>query len=160
MELTSNCTYGSGRNIETVEDHQHASSSRSIDLDSTTEGNEEEELKWAAIERLPTFSRLRTSLFDLEGKKVMTDVTKLSALERHLFIEKMIKNVEKDNLRFLQKLRDRIDRVDVKLPTVEVRFKNLYVEAECQVVCGKPLPTLWNSIANMLSRASPPELST
>ncbi|KAL6957000.1 drug-responsive transcription factor pdr3, partial [Sarracenia purpurea var. burkii] len=98
-----------GRNIETVEDHQHASSSRSIDLDSTTEGNEEEELKWAAIERLPTFSRLRTSLFDLEGKKVMTDVTKLSALERHLFIEKMIKNVEKDNLRFLQKLRDRID---------------------------------------------------
>ncbi|KAL6970177.1 drug-responsive transcription factor pdr3 [Sarracenia purpurea var. burkii] len=85
------------------------------DWDSVPEGNtnEEDELKWAAIQRLPTFRRLRTSLFDsgnLEGKRVMTDVTKLPALERHLFIEKMIKNIEKDNLRFLQKLRDRIDR--------------------------------------------------
>ncbi|KAL6953886.1 hypothetical protein U1Q18_045063 [Sarracenia purpurea var. burkii] len=121
MELTSN---DSGRNIESVEDHQRAPSSfRSSDLDSnsTAEGNEEDELQWAAIQRLPTFRRLRTSLFDInggdgketaefEGKRVMTDVTELSALERHLFIEKMIKNIEKDNLRFLQKLRDRIDR--------------------------------------------------
>ncbi|KAL6966392.1 drug-responsive transcription factor pdr3, partial [Sarracenia purpurea var. burkii] len=109
MEQTSNCTYGSGRNIESIEHHQHASSSRSIGLDSTREGNEEEELQWAAIQRLPTFKRLRTSLFDLEGKRVMTDVTELPALERHLFIEKIIKNIEKDNLRFLQKLRERID---------------------------------------------------
>ncbi|KAL6953888.1 hypothetical protein U1Q18_045065 [Sarracenia purpurea var. burkii] len=151
--------------MESVEDHQHASSFRSSDLDSTAEGTEEEELQWAAIQRLPTYRRLRTSLFDIkggdenksaefEGKRVMTDVTELSALERHLFIEKMIKNIEKDNLRFLQKLRDRIDRVDVKLPTVEVRFKDLYVETECQVVSGKPLPTLWNSVANISSVGS------
>ena len=42
-------------------------------------------------------------------------------------------------------------RVGVKLPSVEVRYKNLSVEAECEVVDGKPLPTLWNSIASFLS---------
>ena len=42
-------------------------------------------------------------------------------------------------------------RVGVKLPTVEVRCKNLRVEAECQVVHGKPLPTLWNSVKSTVS---------
>jgi hypothetical protein len=42
-------------------------------------------------------------------------------------------------------------RVGMKLPTVEVRYKNLSVEAECEVVQGKPLPTLWNTIASFLS---------
>ncbi|CAL5017868.1 unnamed protein product [Urochloa decumbens] len=51
----------------------------------------------------------------------------------------------KDNLRLLQRIRDRMDRVDVQEPTIEVRFRDLSVEAECRVVKGKPLPTLWNS---------------
>lgn len=42
-------------------------------------------------------------------------------------------------------------RVGVKLPVVEVRYKNLYVEAECQLVHGKPFPTLWNATKSMLS---------
>ncbi|XP_021898918.1 LOW QUALITY PROTEIN: pleiotropic drug resistance protein 3-like [Carica papaya] len=41
--------------------------------------------------------------------------------------------------------------VGVELPTVEVRYKNLLVEAECEVVEGKPLPTLWNSLKRVLS---------
>ncbi|XP_050239633.1 pleiotropic drug resistance protein 3-like isoform X4 [Quercus robur] len=128
--------------------------------DSIIEEDEELELQWAAIERLPTFKRLRTSVFDIDhdngsgkefkGKRV-TDVTKLGAVERHLFIEKLIKHIENDNLRLLQKLRDRIDRVNVKLPTVEVRYTNLFVDAKCEVVQGKPLPTLWNSIMSPLS---------
>ncbi|KAI3770585.1 hypothetical protein L6452_01724 [Arctium lappa] len=113
---------------------------------------------WAAIDRLPTFERLRLSLFDEEngdghdvkGKKVV-DVTKLLAPERHMFIEKLIKHIENDNLQLLQKLRKRTDKVGVQLPTVEVRYKNLRVEAECEVVHGKPLPTLWNSLQSMLS---------
>ncbi|XP_047941583.1 pleiotropic drug resistance protein 3-like isoform X2 [Salvia hispanica] len=32
------------------------------------------------------------------------------------------------------------------IPAVEVRYKELRVEAECEVVKGKPLPTLWNSL--------------
>ncbi|CAN1217743.1 Pleiotropic drug resistance protein 3, partial [Linum perenne] len=38
------------------------------------------------------------------------------------------------------------NRIGVKLDKVEVRFRNVGVEAECNVVNGKPLPTLWNSL--------------
>ncbi|XP_050239632.1 pleiotropic drug resistance protein 3-like isoform X3 [Quercus robur] len=139
---------------------QHHASTLDAGGDSILEEDEELELQWAAIERLPTFKRLRTSVFDIDhdngsgkefkGKRV-TDVTKLGAVERYLFIEKLIKHIENDNLRLLQKLRDRIDRVNVKLPTVEVRYTNLFVDAKCEVVQGKPLPTLWNSIMSPLS---------
>lgn len=70
-------------------------------------------LQYAEIERLQTFDRLRSSFFDAGGddrrKKIM-DVTKLEAVERHAFIEKLIKNVENDNLQLLQKIRNRIDK--------------------------------------------------
>lgn len=157
MELTS-----VGRNIQQSPYHHRGSSFKSSHSDSIQEEDDELALQWAVIERLPTYKRLKTSLFDsnhhdngrssteFEGKRVI-DVTKLGALEQHLFIEKLIKHLENDNLRLLQKLRERIDRVGVKLPTVEVRYKNLSVEAECKVVQGKPLPTLWNCIASMLS---------
>ncbi|KAG8501168.1 hypothetical protein CXB51_003276 [Gossypium anomalum] len=69
----------------------------------------------------------------------VVDIKKLSADERH-----------KDNLRLLHKTRKRLDRVGVKLPTVEVRYRNLSVEAECDVVHGKPLPTLWNCLLSVL----------
>ncbi|KAI5417837.1 variant 2, ABC transporter G member 37, partial [Lathyrus oleraceus] len=67
------------------------------------------------------------------------------------FIDKLIKHIENDNLNLLQKLRERMERVNVKLPSVEVRYKNLNVEAECEVVQGKPLPTLWNSFSSLFS---------
>ncbi|XP_020254356.1 pleiotropic drug resistance protein 3-like [Asparagus officinalis] len=119
--------------------------------------DDEYELKWAAIERLSTVRRMRTSVLDQtvsgdeeQKEKKVVDVAKLGALERRLFVEKLIKHIENDNLRLLQKLRGRIDRVNVKLPTIEVRYKNLCVEAECEVVQGKPLPTLWNSVKGIL----------
>ncbi|KAF3339145.1 pleiotropic drug resistance protein 3-like protein [Carex littledalei] len=135
--------------------------------------NEEEELQqqWAAIERLPTYDRLRTSLFFQhqhvddqnsigkgEGKRkgekqvwVPVDVGQLRPVEMHHFIETQIKHIEQDNLRLLQKQRSRLDRVNMKQPTIEVRYKNLSVEAECEVVQGTPLPTLWNSLMSMIS---------
>ncbi|PPR91050.1 hypothetical protein GOBAR_AA29630 [Gossypium barbadense] len=77
----------------------------------------------------------------------MNTLTKLPPpLERHLFVDNLIKNIQADNFRLL---------VGVKLPTVEVRYKNLRVEAECDVVHGKPLPTLWNSLKTMISVCSP-----
>ncbi|KAL6964590.1 drug-responsive transcription factor pdr3 [Sarracenia purpurea var. burkii] len=88
------------------------------------EDDEEHALQWAAIERLPTFERLRSSLFhesngnpsrsvddEIEGKvRRVIDVTKIGALERHTFIDKLIKHIENDNLRLMQKLRKRIDK--------------------------------------------------
>ncbi|KAH6772588.1 pleiotropic drug resistance 9, partial [Perilla frutescens var. hirtella] len=110
--------------------------------------------QWAQIDRLPTYDRLRASLFDETGdgnggKKVI-DVAKLGAPERHMLIEKLIKHIEHDNLRLLQKVRKRMDRVGVKQPTIEVRYNNLSVAAECEVVYGKPLPTLWNSFKSLI----------
>ncbi|XP_059640099.1 pleiotropic drug resistance protein 3-like isoform X2 [Cornus florida] len=100
------------------------------------------------------------SLFDdddgensINGKqgKTVKDVTKLCPLQRQVFMEKLINHVEVDNGRLLLKMRERMDKVGVKLPTVEVRFMNLCVEAQCQVVHGKPLPTLWNSLKSIFS---------
>lgn len=41
--------------------------------------------------------------------------------------------------------------MDVKLPSIEVRYSKLSVEAECQVVEGKPMPTLWNAAKGAFS---------
>ena len=79
---------------------------------------DEQDLQWAEIERLPTFERLRSSLFDEydDGSRVdgagrqVVDVTKIGASERRMFIEKLIKHIENDNLRLLQKIRKRIDK--------------------------------------------------
>ncbi|XP_027333867.1 pleiotropic drug resistance protein 3-like isoform X1 [Abrus precatorius] len=132
------------------------------DADSFVEEDKELQSKWAAIEKLPTFKRIKTSFVDVsqeetastskeaDGKRVV-DVTKLGAVEKRLFIDRLIKHIENDNLQLLQKLRERMDRVNVKLPTVEVKYKNLNVGAECEVVQGKPLPTLWNSFSSLLS---------
>ena len=64
--------------------------------------------QWNAIERLPSFKRLRSSLID-RGVEVV-DVTKLGSLDRRIFVEKLIKHIENDNLRLLKKIRARIDK--------------------------------------------------
>lgn len=76
------------------------------------DGNEEIQLLWAAIERLPTFRRIQTSLIDDDDelKKRVVDVSKIGCEERRVFIDKLIKHIENDNLQLLQKLRERIDR--------------------------------------------------
>ncbi|XP_073525676.1 uncharacterized protein [Phyllobates terribilis] len=113
--------------------------------------------QWAELQRLPTYQRSRAFLFDDEengtntkGKRVI-DVTQLGPLDRHLFVERLLKQIEVDNLRLLRKLRKRIDKAGIKLPCIEVRYDNLCVEAKCKVVDGKPLPTLWNSLKDILS---------
>jgi hypothetical protein len=47
---------------------------------------------------------------DVKGGKRIINVAKLGAQERHMFIEKLIKHIENDNLRLLHKLRKRIDK--------------------------------------------------
>jgi len=42
-------------------------------------------------------------------------------------------------------------RVGMELPTIEVRYESLKVVAECEVVEGKALPTLWNTAKRVLS---------
>ena len=76
---------------------------------------DEDRLRWAAIERLPTFERLRKGIVEqvLDGGRVVrseVDVTKLRRSEKKMIIDGFLKLVEEDNEKFLRKLRDRIDR--------------------------------------------------
>ena len=73
------------------------------------EDDEECDPQWAAVDRLPTFERVTTALFDDKDGKRLVDITKLGAEERHLFIEKLIKHIENDNLRLLHRIRKRFD---------------------------------------------------
>lgn len=81
--------------------------------------DDEEALKWAAIEKLPTYDRLRTSIMqsfmepEIPGNKTEhkeVDVRKLDMNERQNFIDKLFKVAEEDNEKFLQKFRNRIEK--------------------------------------------------
>ncbi|GAB4850283.1 hypothetical protein Ancab_029581 [Ancistrocladus abbreviatus] len=83
---------------------------------------DEEALIWAALAKLPTYDRLRTSIMkspiessdrhgndrNLVHKQV--DVRKLEKGERTQLIDEMFKLAEEDNEKFLRKFRERIDR--------------------------------------------------
>jgi len=120
---------------------------------------DEEALKWAAIEKLPTYDRLRTSVFQTfaenETQKVHhreVDVRKLDLNDKQKFIDAIFKVAEEDNEKFLKKFRNRIDKVGIKLPTVEVRFEHLTIEADCYIG-SRALPTLPNSARNLAESA-------
>ncbi|CAN6201350.1 unnamed protein product [Urochloa humidicola] len=144
--------------------HPWAGSSRASSRGRVVD-DDEEALRWAAIERLPTYSRVRTAIFssaaadsadDDSGKQLMSsrevDVRKLGDGERQEFIERVFRVADEDNQRFLQKLRNRIDRVGIDLPTVEVRFEQLTVQAKCHVG-SRALPTLLNTARNIAEGA-------
>jgi hypothetical protein len=81
---------------------------------------DEEALKWAAIEKLPTYNRLRTSIIksfvdtEDQGNKMLqhkeVDVRKLDINERQNFIDKLFKVAEEDNEKYLKKFRQRVDK--------------------------------------------------
>ncbi|KAM0869667.1 hypothetical protein ACQ4PT_040497 [Festuca glaucescens] len=114
---------------------------------SGAESDDEEALRWAALERLPSFERLRTGILRSErrrGPGVEVDVRMLELTQRQAFVENVFKVAEEDNARFLKKLRARIDHAGIQIPTAEVRFRSLSVEAECHVG-DRMLPTLTNA---------------
>ena len=80
------------------------------------ENNDEEELMWAALERLPTYDRLRRGMLRQvtgSGRMVhgQVDITKLGPQEKKALMESVLKVAEQDNERFLHRLRNRIDRL-------------------------------------------------
>ncbi|XP_073317568.1 ABC transporter G family member 39-like [Primulina huaijiensis] len=116
--------------------------------------DDEEELRWAAIERLPTYDRMRkgvlTELIENgEVKASEIDVRKLGDDEKKLLMDKILKAVEDDYERFLQRLRSRIDRVGIDTPKIEIRYEHLSVDGDVYV--GKrALPTLINAAMNAI----------
>ncbi|XAR50472.1 hypothetical protein NMG60_11004809 [Bertholletia excelsa] len=124
--------------------------------------DDEEALKWAALEKLPTFDRLRKGLLkESLGAVNEVDVQKLGYEERKNLVERLVKIAEEDNEAFLLKLRDRIDShfhawllatspfFGIDLPTIEVRFDHVNVEAEAYVG-SRALPTFVTFFVNVL----------
>ncbi|KAB1204566.1 Pleiotropic drug resistance protein 1 [Morella rubra] len=117
---------------------------------SSREDNDEEALKWASLEKLPTFLRIRRGILaEAEGQAREIDIKNLGLLERKNLMERLVKIAEEDNENFLLKLKERIERVGLDIPTIEVRFEHLYVEAEAYVG-SRALPTIFNFCVNML----------
>jgi len=78
---------------------------------SSREEDDEEALKWAALEKLPTYNRLRKGLLTAShGVANEIDVSDLGIQERQKLLERLVKVAEEDNERFLLKLKERIDR--------------------------------------------------
>ncbi|XP_027926159.1 pleiotropic drug resistance protein 1-like [Vigna unguiculata] len=112
------------------------------------EEDDEEALKWAALEKLPTYNRLKKGLLITSNGEVKEiDVTDIGTQERKHVLERLVRDAEEDNEKFLLKLRERIDRVGISFPTIEARFEHLNVEAEAYVG-SRALPTFFNFIVN------------
>ncbi|XP_076952055.1 pleiotropic drug resistance protein 1-like isoform X2 [Bidens hawaiensis] len=98
---------------------------------SSREEDDEEALKWAAIEKLPTFDRLKKGLlFGSTGPSIEVDIDKLGAEDKKHLLDRLVKVADEDNDKFLLKLRHRLDRVGIELPTIEVKFEHVTVEAD------------------------------
>ncbi|KAL0437009.1 UNVERIFIED_CONTAM: Pleiotropic drug resistance protein 2 [Sesamum radiatum] len=80
------------------------------------------------------------------------DVTNLGTQDKKMLMESILKVVEDDNEKFLQRLRNRTDRVGIEIPKIEVRFQNLSIEGDAYVGT-RALPTLLNSTLNTLEAA-------
>ena len=80
---------------------------------SSRDEDDEEALKWAALEKLPTVSRLRKGILtSSQGGAHEIDVNDLGWQERRTLLERLVKVAEEDNEKFLLKLKNRIDRYE------------------------------------------------
>lgn len=114
--------------------------------------DDEEELRWAAIERLPTYDRMRKGVLRqvLDNGRIVqgeVDVTRLGMQDKKQLMENILRVVEEDNEKFLRRVRDRTDRVGIEIPKIEVRFEHISVEGEV-FVGSRALPTLLNATLN------------
>ncbi|GMI90397.1 pleiotropic drug resistance 6, PLEIOTROPIC DRUG RESISTANCE 6, ATP-binding cassette G34 [Hibiscus trionum] len=115
---------------------------------------DEEELKWAAIERLPTYDRIRQAMLKhvLEEGKIgyeQVDIANLDMNDKKNLMESILRVVEEDNERFLIRLRERTDRVGIDVPKIEVRFQHLSIQGDAYLGT-RALPTLLNSTLNTI----------
>ncbi|KAI3766690.1 hypothetical protein L2E82_16759 [Cichorium intybus] len=111
---------------------------------SSREDDDEEALKWASLEKLPTFDRLKKGLlFGSTGPANEVDIDNLGVEDRKHLLDRLVKTADEDNEKFLLKLRDRLDRVGIDLPTIEVRYEHVTVEADVNTG-SRALPSFIN----------------
>lgn len=75
------------------------------------DGEDEEALLWAALERLPTYERARRGIFkNHTGDKKEIDVSELEAEEQMLVLERLVNSVDDDPEKFFDNMRSRFDK--------------------------------------------------
>nr|GEW12215.1 pleiotropic drug resistance protein 1-like [Tanacetum cinerariifolium] len=111
---------------------------------SVREEDDEEALKWASLEKLPTFDRLRKGLiFGSTGPSHEVDVDNLRPEDRKHLLDRLVKTADEDNEGFLLRLKDRLDRVGIDMPTIEVKYEHVTVEADVETG-SRALPSFIN----------------
>ncbi|KAG5249759.1 pleiotropic drug resistance protein [Salix suchowensis] len=118
---------------------------------SSREEDDEEALKWAALEKLPTYDRLRKGILTSASRGIISevDIENLGVQERKQLLERLVKVADEDNEKFLWKLKNRIERVGIEFPTIEIRYENLNIEAEAYVG-SSALPSFAKFCLNIL----------
>ncbi|KAF7097124.1 hypothetical protein CFC21_098977 [Triticum aestivum] len=115
--------------------------------------DDEEALMWASLERLPTHARVRKGIVVGDdgggGGGGFVDVAGLGFQERTRLLDRLVRVAEEDHERFLLRLKQRIDRVGIDFPTIEVRYDHLNIEALAHVG-NRGLPTFINTTLNSL----------
>lgn len=111
--------------------------------------DDEEALRWAALERLPTYTRVRRGIFrNIVGESWEVNVDNLQHDERKVVLDRLFKSVDDNWDNLFNRIRLRFDRVDLEFPKIEVRFQHLAVEAYVQLG-SRALPTISNFVFNM-----------
>ncbi|ERM97072.1 hypothetical protein AMTR_s00122p00119310 [Amborella trichopoda] len=78
--------------------------------------DDEEALRWAALEKLPTYDRIRKGILSTaggEGRQV--EIHRLGFQEKKELIDRLVRVVDEDNEQFLLKLKNRVDQLTLLL---------------------------------------------
>ena len=139
-------------------------SGREVFSRSARDEDDEEALKWAVIQKLPTYNRLKKGLLKgSEGDFSEVDIQNLGSREKKNLLERLVKTaVLKVHQDFLHNQTSFYDflimgfrvasiffRVGIVLPEVEVRFEHLTVG--CLDTCSSIL--YWISLFNLISNS-------
>ncbi|XP_028082709.1 pleiotropic drug resistance protein 2-like [Camellia sinensis] len=94
------------------------------------------------MEKVPTYERVRKAVLS-------EDVMKVGIQDKKQSMESILNIVEDDHDKFLQRLKDRTQRVGMEIPKIEVRYEHLSIEGDVYVG-SRALPTLFNSTCNTI----------
>ncbi|CAI9270844.1 unnamed protein product [Lactuca saligna] len=81
----------------------------------------------------------------------MDDLSQISK-QRQELIDRVLEFVDEDHEKFLKRIRERIDRVGIETPKIEVKYENLSVEGDVYVG-RRALPSLFNTTFNSIESA-------
>ncbi|URD78019.1 Plant PDR ABC transporter associated [Musa troglodytarum] len=129
-------------------------------LEERAGADEEGELMWAAVERLPSVKRHNFAVVRRDSRTYsrhgsapppfeLVDVRRLDRAARERVLHKAFATNDQDNYNLLAGIKGRFDSVGLDVPKVEVTFQNLTVSAEVHTG-RRALPTLTNYVRDAI----------